>query len=60
MGYDRVNPLTAEEKQAVYYVICAAAMNGIVYCSDMLDVTDRNLKALVFLAENKEIFLNLV
>ena len=59
-GYDSLNPLTTEEKQSVYYVLCAAGMNSIAYCGDGLDVTSRNLKALVFLAKNKEMFLNLL
>ena len=59
-GYDSMNPLTAEEKQAVYYVLSAAAMNSIAYCGDEYDVTKRNFKALVFLSKNKEMFMNLV
>ena len=59
-GYDGLNPLTTEEKQAIYYVLCVAGMNCIAYVDDTLDVTARNLKALVFLAENKEMFFNLV
>jgi len=59
-GYDSLNKLTAEEKQLIYYVQCAAAMNCVAYCGDGLDVTNRNLRALAFLSENKEMFLNLL
>lgn len=30
-GYDSVNPLTAEEKQAVYYIICSIQMICVAY-----------------------------
>jgi len=59
-GYDSMNPLTLVEKQAVYYVLSAAAMNSIAYCGDGLDVTNRNLRALVYLSKNKEMFENLL
>jgi len=59
-GYDSINPLTAEEKQAIYYVLCATAMNTFAYCGEGLDVSSRNVRALVFLAENKKMFFNLV
>jgi len=60
-GYDSLNPLTAEEKQAVYYMLCASAMDCIAYIDDdTLDVLKRNLNALVFLADNKSAFSNLL
>lgn len=59
-GYDSLNPLTLEERQSVYYVLCAAGMNCIAYCGDALDVSRRNLNALAFLAKNKEQFYNLL
>ena len=60
-GYDSLNPLTPQEKQAVYDVLCAAAMNTVVYIDDdTLDVFQRNLKALMFLSKNKEMFFNLL
>ena len=56
-GYNSLNALTEEEKQAIYYVLCAVQMNSIVYCGDdMLDTSKRSLKALVFLANNKGLF----
>jgi len=59
-GYDSVNPLSKEEKQAIYYVLCTAGMNCIEYCGGELDVSVRNVKALVFLAENRGMFFNLI
>ena len=59
-GYNSLSPLTAEEKQSIYYVLCAAGMNCIAYCGDTLDVSNRNFKALIFLADNKEMFMNLI
>lgn len=60
-GYDSINPLTTEEKQAVYYLLITSAMNTIAYVNDdTLDVTARNMAALVYLAEHKEIFMNLI
>ena len=60
-GYDNISKLTPEEKQSIYYVLCAAAMNCIAYVDDdTLDVLKRNLGALDFLVNNKELFMNLV
>jgi len=60
-GYDSINPLSDEDKQAVYYMLCVAAMNCIAYVNDDApDVLKRNLKALAFLSENKGMFLNLI
>jgi len=60
-GYNSLNPLSAEEKQAIYYVLCAAQMNSIAFCGeDMLDTSKRSLKALALLANKKELFVNLV
>jgi len=60
-GYNSLNPLSPEEKQAIYYVLCVSAMNCIAHCDDdTLDVSKRNSKAIVFLAANKEMFCNLI
>ena len=60
IGYDSLNPLTTEEKQSIYYLLCVSAMNSIAYVDDdSFDVLTRNLKALVFLESNKETFSNL-
>jgi len=59
-GYDSLNPLTTEEKQSIYYLLCVSAMNSIAYVDDdSFDVLTRNLKALAFLKSNKETFSNL-
>lgn len=59
-GYDSINPLTAEEKQSIYYVICSTYMNEFGYFDETFDISTRVNKALVFLAKNKEKFLNLL
>ena len=60
-GYDSISPLTTEEKQAVYYMLCASAMDCIAYVDDdTLDVLKRNLNVLVFLADNKGTFATLL
>jgi len=62
-GYDSINPLTAEEKQSVYYVLCATYLKGFGYYTETdetFDLIARGKRALVFLADNKEIFTNLV
>jgi len=60
IGYDNVSPLSVQEKQAVYYVLCSIGMNMLAFCDESLDVAKRNREALVFLANNKEKFLNLL
>ena len=59
-GYNSINPLTDEEKQAFYYVICATYINGFGYFDESMDLHSRGNKALIFLAENREMFLNLI
>ena len=62
-GYDSVNPLTAEEKQSIYYVICATYMKGYGYyieTEETFDLMARGNRAMVFLANNKELFFNLL
>jgi len=59
-GYDSLNPLTIEEKQSIYYVLCSIGMNMIAHCDETWDVFKRNCKALVFLSENKAMFCNLL
>jgi len=60
-GYDNISPLTDEEKQSVYYMLCAAGMHCIAHVDDdTFDVLCRNLRALVFLANNKGMFTNLI
>ena len=64
-GYDNISPLTTEEKQSVYYVICATYLKGQKYYieaeSDLTsDLMARGNRAMVFLANNKEKFMNLL
>ena len=62
-GYDSVNPLTAEEKQSVYYVLCATYLKGYGFYTETdetLDLAARGNRAMVFLADNKEMFLDLL
>jgi len=63
-GYDSINPLSTEEIQAVYYVLCANYLRNCAYFTKEMDgVSDllaRSNKAMVFLAKNKEMFCNLL
>jgi len=56
-GYNSVNPLTDEEKQAVYYVICTIQMVFAAYCESKpelkeLAITNRDM--LKYIVDNKE------
>lgn len=64
-GYDSVNPLTAEEKQSVYYVICSIQMICVAYfesVGELKDLAKTNREMLLYIAGQKErinsIFLN--
>ena len=62
-GYDSISPLTAEEKQSVYYVLCATYLKGYDYYTESEETHDlmaRGNRAMVFLANNKEKFMNLL
>jgi AraC-like DNA-binding protein len=62
-GYDSINPLTVEEKQSVYYVLCATYLKGYGYYTETdesLDLMARSNRAMIFLAQNKERFMNLL
>ena len=62
-GYDSINPLTAEEKQSVYYVLYATYLKGYGYypeTDETADLTARGNRAMVFLAQNKQLFMNLI
>jgi len=58
-GYDSLNPLTPEEKQAVYCVLCAANINNIAYMGDYLELPNHGNETIAFFAENKNCFLTL-
>ena len=47
-GYDSVNPLTAEEKQAVFWVICSIEMIFVAFCA-YEEVAKTNREMLKFL-----------
>ena len=62
-GYDSISPLTAEEKQSVYYVLCATYLKGYGYYTETdetFDLMARSNRAMVYLANNKEKFMNLL
>jgi AraC-like DNA-binding protein len=62
-GYDSINPLTAEEKQSVYYVLCATYLKGYGYYTktdETSDLMSRSDRAMVFLANNNAKFMNLL
>jgi len=63
-GYDSINPLSTEEIQSVYYVLCATYLRNCAYFTEEMDgVQDllaRSKRAMVFLANNKEMFCNLL
>ena len=62
-GYDSISPLTTEEKQSVYYCICATYLKGYAYYSQTDEaraVMARSDRALVYLAGNKEQFMGLL
>lgn len=61
-GYDSVNPLTDEEKQAIYYVICSIQMVFGAYCESQIELKElakTNREMLQFLvAKETEIKTN--
>jgi AraC-like DNA-binding protein len=62
-GYDSITPLTSEEKQSIYYVLCATYLKGFTYhpaSGETADLAARGNRATVYLANNKEKFLNLL
>ncbi|MCL2046426.1 MAG: helix-turn-helix domain-containing protein [Oscillospiraceae bacterium] len=64
-GYDSINPLSSDEKQSVYYIICATYLKGIAYYTQVeseliADLIARSGNALVYLSKNKESFNDLL
>jgi len=62
-GYDSVNPLSAEEKQAVYYVLCAIEMICLAYFegNDKLkDVAKVNREMLMYIVKNEVMIKGLI
>ena len=61
-GYDSVNPLTKEEKQAVFYVICSIQMIFTAYFEDTIEfkrMNDINRDMTVYIIKNKEQIMNI-
>ncbi len=56
-GYDSVDPLTAEEKQAIYYVICSIQMICVAYfesVNEYKDLARINREMLVYIIDQKD------
>lgn len=56
-GYNRENPLSADEKQAVFYVICSIQMICVAYFAGMEEyqaLAKTNRRMLRFIIDNKE------
>lgn len=61
-GYDSVNPLTADEKQAIYYVLCSIQMICVAYfesVNEYKDMARTNRKMLVYIIEQKALIDNI-
>ena len=57
-GYDRVNPLTAEEKQAVFYVVCSIQMVCAAWFetqtgTGFVELARKNREMLSYIVEHK-------
>lgn len=55
-GYDSVNPLTDEEKRAVYYVICSIQMICVAYfesINEYKDLAKTNREMLLYIIEQR-------
>lgn len=55
-GYDSINPLTDEEKKAVYYVICSVQMISVAYfesVDEYKDLARTNREMLLYIMEQK-------
>ncbi|MDE6728031.1 MAG: phosphotransferase [Oscillospiraceae bacterium] len=56
-GYDSVDPLTAEEKQAVYYIICSIQMICVAYfesVNEYKDLAKTNRDMLLYIIKQKD------
>jgi len=61
-GYDSVCPLTAEEKRAVFYVLCSIQMICVAYfesIDEYKELAKTNREMLRFIAENKPLILEI-
>lgn len=62
-GYDSINPLTAEEKKAVYYVVCSIQMICVAYferVNEYKDLARTNREMLVYIIEQKDQINNIL
>lgn len=56
-GYDSINPLTAEEKKAVYYVLCSVQMICTAFfegAGEYKDLARTNREMLMYIIERKD------
>ncbi len=56
-GYDSVNPLTDEEKQAIYYLLCSIQMICVAYfesVNEYKDLARTNREMLVYIINQKD------
>ena len=61
-GYDSVVPLTAEEKQAVYYIICSIQMICVAYfesVNEYKDLAKINREMLLYIIDQKDKIKNI-
>jgi len=61
-GYNSINPLTQEEKKAVFYVLCSIQMICVAYfdsADELQELAKINREMLQFIAESKEIIENI-
>lgn len=62
-GYDSVAHLTAEEKQAVYYVLCSIQMICVAYfesVNEYMDLAKINREMLYYIISNKQQINNII
>ena len=58
IGYNSINPLTNEEKEAIYYVVCAIQMVFVAYCDnipELQELAKTNREMLVYIVENEDV-----
>jgi len=61
-GYDSINPLTPEEKQTVYYVLCSIEMVCIAYfdsVEEFQELAKRNREMLQYIVRNRALIQNI-
>ena len=61
-GYNSVNPLTKEEKEAVFYVICSIQMVFAAYCepqNELKELAKTNREMLRYIVDNKDSIISI-